>query len=394
MNERKNNGDSNSVAKPSTESDQAQSELGTPENADVVAQALVQLFREPFHLDDHDVRVSCSIGQAIFPDHSDNQVTLMRIANEALYGPKQTRNAFHSNSSNTARSTMSGPLVFDAVRRAIDHSHLEVYYQPQADLRTGRLCGLEALVRWCDPSQGLQPTLELIGLAEDSGLIADITDYVCRAALSRFKEWRQRGLASGISLAINVSGSEVRANGIAPMLRRRAAEAGVPLSALEIEITERALMRRDTTATEVLSELRREGVRVSLDDFGTGYSSLARLQRLPVDVLKIDRTFVNRIGCSSKESAVARAVIAIAHSLELTVVAEGVESRDQYNFLCDHDCDLYQGYLLSPALSAEKMSRYLERAQSGPLAPSLSSPKGQSTQAAKGTFEQGIIPTR
>ena len=168
-------------------------------------------------------------------------------------------------------------------------SRLKGQYQPQAELRTGRLTGLEALVRWHDPARGQLPTSELIRLAEDTGLIAEITDYVCREAFSQFKAWQDRGLSAGMTLGINISGAEVRDNALVPLLRQRAAEAGVSLSALEIEITESALMQSDATATDVLSELRDDGVRVSVDGFGTGYSSLARLQLLPVDVLKIDQ---------------------------------------------------------------------------------------------------------
>ena len=325
------------------------SELGTPEDADVVAQKLVDRLGDPFYLDGREVSVSCSIGAAVYPDHGDDPASLLRTADDALYRAKQTRNAFRRYSADMSRSVPStGSNVFDTVRRAINLSHLEVHYQPQADFRTGRVCALEALVRWRDPARGSLPTLELIRLAEDTGLIGELTDYVCQRALAQLEEWRQKGLAQGVCLTLNVSGIEVRTSAFPSMIRKRTAEAGVPLSALELEIGESALMQSDAAAIDVLSELHRDGVRVSVDDFGTGYSSLARLQRLPIDVVKIDRTFVHRIGRNPKESAMAQAVIVIAHSLDLTVVAEGVETPEQYAFLRANGCDLYQGHLLSP----------------------------------------------
>ncbi len=235
----------------------------------------------------------------------------------------------------------------------------KVYYQPQADVRTGALSGLEALVRWNDPSRGYVSTNELIQLAEDAGVISEITNFVCGTAMKQFRSWQQARLAHGMRLAINISGIEVRDGVLPAMLRQHVRDAGLSMSMLELELTESGLMFSDVVATQLLSDLREDGVRVSVDDFGTGYSSLSRLQRLPVDVLKIDKAFVEDIGAGAKQGALVRAIVIMAHSLDLTVVAEGVETEVQRAFLERHGCDLYQGHLLSPPLPPAQMEQYL-----------------------------------
>ena len=259
-----------------------------------------------------------------------------------------------------ARPAATAPLVFSTVRSAIDLGELEVFYQPQADLRSGALHALEALVRWNDPHRGFIPTNELIQLAEDAGLISEITHFVCGTAMKQFRIWQQSRLGRGLRLAINISGVEVRDGVLPSMLRDHVRNAGLSMSMIEVELTESGLMFSDAVATQLLSDLRAEGVRVSVDDFGTGYSSLGRLQRLPVDVLKIDKAFVEDIGTGAKPGALVRAIVMMAHSLDLTVVAEGVENEVQRAFLERHGCDLYQGHLLSPPLPASEMAQYLK----------------------------------
>jgi diguanylate cyclase (GGDEF)-like protein len=334
-------------------------ELSSFEHAELVAQKLLDVMRQPFVLDGHEVHISCSIGAVEFPDHSDNQPTLLRMADDALSSAKRFRNTMRRYTEDMARPSATTPLVFSTVRRAIDFGELEVYYQPQADLRTGTLSGLEALVRWNDTTRDFVSTNELIQLAEDAGLITEITHFVCGTAMKEFRSWQQSRLAHGLRLAINISGIEVRDGVLPAMLRDHVREAGLSMSMLELELTESGLMFSDIVATQLLSDLREEGVRVSVDDFGTGYSSLGRLQRLPVDVLKIDKAFVDDIGTGAKQGALVRAIVMMAHSLDLTVVAEGVETEVQRAFLERHGCDLYQGHLLSPPLPAAKMEQYL-----------------------------------
>jgi diguanylate cyclase (GGDEF)-like protein len=338
-------------------------ELGTVDHADLVARKLNELVAQPFQVDGHTVDISCSIGLAAFPDHSDDQTVLLRMADDALYAAKRSRNTMRRYTAEMARPPAQGPLLFSLVRRAIELRQLEVFYQPQANLDTGALCGLEALVRWQDPIRGTMPTSELIQVAEDAGLVTEITRFVCGDAMRQFREWHEAGLADGLRLSINISGSEVRDGLLAPLLRAYARESGLPLSAIELELTESGLMHSDADAMHLLSELREEGVQVSVDDFGTGYSSLGRLQRLPVDVLKIDRSFIEEIGKGAKQGALVRAIIAMAHSLELTVVAEGVETTAQHAFLAQHGCDRFQGHLLAQPMPAGDMAQYLLEAR-------------------------------
>jgi diguanylate cyclase (GGDEF)-like protein len=335
-------------------------EMPSFEQAELVAKKLLDIVRVPFSLDGHEVHLSCSIGAVLFPDHSDNHDVLLRMADDALYTAKRLRNSMRRYSADMARPAATSPLVFTALRRAIDLGELEVHYQPQAHLRSGALYGLEALVRWNDPTRGFVPTNELIQLAEDAGLISEITEFVCGTAMKQFGAWRQSRIGRELRLAINISGLEVRDGALPTMLRDHAREAGVPLSTIELELTESGLMFSDAVATELLSGLRQDGVRVSVDDFGTGYSSLGRLQRLPVDVLKIDKAFVEDIDSGAKQGALVRAIVMMAHSLDLIVVAEGVETEAQRSYLERHSCDLYQGHLLSPPLPASEMERYLE----------------------------------
>ena len=334
-------------------------ELTSFERAELVAQKLLEVVRQPFILDGHAVHISCSIGAVAYPDHSDNQHTLLRMADDALSAAKRLRNTMRRYTDDMARPSATTPLVFSTVRRAIDLDELEVYYQPQADLRTGALSGLEALVRWNDPSREAVSTNELIQLAEDAGVISEITNFVCGTAMKQFRSWHHARLAHGMRLAINISGVEVRDGVLPAMLRQHVRDAGLSMSMLELELTESGLMFSDVVATQLLSDLREDGVRVSVDDFGTGYSSLGRLQRLPVDVLKIDKAFVEDVGAGAKQGALVRAIVMMAHSLDLTVVAEGVETEVQRAFLERHGCDLYQGHLLSPPLPPAQMELYL-----------------------------------
>jgi diguanylate cyclase (GGDEF)-like protein len=335
-------------------------EMSSFEHAEFVAQKMLDMVRQPFMLDGHEVHASCSIGTVVYPDHADSQDVLLRMADDALSAAKRTRNTMRRYTDDMARPAATAPLVFSTVRSAIDLGELEVFYQPQADLRSGALHALEALVRWNDPHRGFIPTNELIQLAEDAGLISEITHFVCGTAMKQFRIWQQSRLGHGLRLAINISGVEVRDGVLPSMLRDHVRTAGLSMSMIEVELTESGLMFSDAVATQLLSDLRAEGVRVSVDDFGTGYSSLGRLQRLPVDVLKIDKAFVEDIGTGVKQGALVRAIVMMAHSLDLTVVAEGVENEVQRAFLERHGCDLYQGHLLSPPLPASEMAQYLK----------------------------------
>jgi diguanylate cyclase (GGDEF)-like protein len=334
-------------------------ELHSADESDVVARKLLAAIREPHEIEHHRVNTSCSIGIAVFPSDGATQTSLLRAADAATYHAKRFRNTFHRYSPGLQHPQSSTLPAYESVRRALDDGHLSVAFQPQIVASTGALIGLEVLARWNDPVRGAMPASELIRLAEDGGLIGAVTDFVLNAALRQMIDWRLAGLATDISLAVNISGTELH-DGTMDMLQRHLAATGFPPSSLEVEITESTAMHAGTATTEVLNQLTSLGVCLSIDDFGTGYSSLTRLRHLPVSGLKIDRTFVDDIE-HRDAGALARAIIVLAHSLGLVVTGEGVETEEQRAFLTQHGCDRIQGYVHSRPLDTEAMTAYLRQ---------------------------------
>jgi diguanylate cyclase (GGDEF)-like protein len=325
-----------------------------------VAAKIQTAMAAPFTLEDQDVHVSCSIGVAVHPDDASGRQALLRAADAAVYHAKQLRNTWQRYSSEMARPFPQGIWTFSALRRAIDSNELEVFYQPQIALDTNRVAGLEALVRWRHPTQGVLPASDLIALAEDTGLIVSLGEEVLRAATRQMRAWDERfgTWARTLTLAVNISGVQIREGGLVPTLRRILDETGFDPARLELEITESTAMRSASSSSSVLQQLKGMGVRLAVDDFGTGYSSLSQLERMPVDTLKIDRTFLTR-AVPGATGALATAVILIGRSLKLRVAAEGVELPEQLEFLRFHGCDLAQGYLFSAPLPADEVTQYL-----------------------------------
>jgi EAL domain-containing protein (putative c-di-GMP-specific phosphodiesterase class I) len=335
--------------------------LNAADETDLVARKLLTALREPHALEEHRVNASCSIGIAVYPADGSSQTALLRAADAAAYHAKKFRNTYHRYSSDLQHPPSSTFPAFESVRRALEHGHLSVAYQPQILSASGALCGIEALVRWDDPERGSLPASELIRLAEDGGLIGAVTDFVLRTSLAQMTAWSRDGLAPGLALAVNVSSAELHDGTLLTMLDRRLRETGFPAASLEVEITESAAMHAGTTTTAVLNGLTSLGISLSIDDFGTGYSSLTRLRLLPVNALKIDRTFVDDIE-HRDGGALAQAIILMAHSLGLVVTGEGVETAAQRAFLADHGCDRMQGYHISRPLTADDMTTFLRRA--------------------------------
>ena len=334
--------------------------VGSDEDAEAIAIQLLEVLRRPHTLEHHEVDISGSMGIAMYPTDALNHGALMRAADTATYHAKRFRNTHQRYSSGIAQGYAVRSPSFGPVRRALEEGQLSVHYQPQIDARTGLIDGVEALVRWHDGEHGLQSTPELIRLAEDAGLISEVTSFVLAEAMGQVLSWERQGLARNLTLAVNVSSVEVREGLLVPMLEKHLAATHFPPTALELEITESTAMLHGAAARALLTGLTARGVRLSIDDFGTGYSSFSRLRRLPVHALKIDRSFVEDIGNESS-AALARAIILMAHSLGLSVTAEGVETPEQWAFLRAHQCDRMQGYLLSRPLDAAGMVEYLRR---------------------------------
>ena len=297
----------------------------------------------------------------IFPEDGDSVETLLRHADAAMYRAKdagRNRFAFFSEKLN-AESRRKIGLERD-LRRAFANGELEVYYQPQFDIRTGVISGAEALLRWQHPDEGAISPDEFIPLAEESGLIGEIGAWVIRKACEDLCEIVDRGLHPG-PVSINVSALQLRETGFRRAVMNPIRAFGIHPGYIQLEVTETAVAQNRDTAIALLEALRSEGVRVAIDDFGTGYSSLSYLQQMPFDVIKIDKSFVDKIGCNETSDNICRTVIRMAEELGKKSIAEGVETREQVDFLRKHGCDFIQGFFYSRALSADRFLEFVEQ---------------------------------
>jgi diguanylate cyclase (GGDEF)-like protein len=297
-----------------------------------------------------------SIGIAVFPDDGADVTTVLKHADTAMYQAKA--GAIGSAAMYTA--AMSARLrdwldLEGRLRRAVQDDLLYLHYQPKFSLRDNRLVGVEALLRWCDTEHGEIPPTRFIEIAEDSGLIIDLGSWVVRAACRQLREWQNRGLS--LPVAINVSGKELLHGDPARVVEEEAAAAGIPVSLIEIEITESLLVKDSAKVRGALERLRRLGCRIALDDFGTGYSSLAYITRFPPDRIKIDKAFVDNLDRSASDAAIANAILSLGESLNVTITAEGIERRGQLEWLRRRGCHEVQGFLLSMPLSARDLEQ-------------------------------------
>lgn len=323
-----------------------------------LAQHLVNLFYEPFTLQQVEYFVTASIGITIFPDHSYDADTLMKYADAAMYQAKEEGKNTYRIYDETLNADMQQKMyIKNSLRRALDHQEFEVYYQPQIEIATGRINGLEALLRWSHPKIGPISPAVFIPIAEESGLMIPIGEWVLRTACAQNKAWQDAGLPP-VTIAVNLSARQFAPRyGLAAQVKAILAETGLDPAYLELEITENMAMHDNNAA--VLQELRGDNVRISIDDFGTHYSSLSYLKRLPVDKIKIDRSFVNGIGNEPKDEAIILAMLLMAKHMELTIIAEGVETTEQFDFLQRNECHEIQGYRYYPPRPAEVVKHIL-----------------------------------
>ncbi len=325
-----------------------------------VAETVIDSLSQPFTLyQTHKVYIGASIGIAIHPDHGEDIEALMDNADTALYHAKNQGRGCFAYFSETLTQTARERLALESkLRSAIEKQELRVYFQPQIEASTGRLIGAEALVRWFEPVQGCIMPSEFIAIAEETGLIISIGEWVLRETCRLGRQWLDQGLPA-IKLAVNISPHQFRRCDINDLVTSILEETGFPVECLELELTESALMDNQEHALSILNRLHQQGVHLAIDDFGTGYSSLACLKYFPLDVLKIDKKFINDIPDSESDRAIAAAIISMAHHLGFKVLAEGVETAEQLAFLQVHGCDKYQGYLYSKALSADDFKKLL-----------------------------------
>ncbi len=337
-------------------------ELQSPEDAARVAVKLLHDLSQPWLLaGQYEVTLGVSIGISVYPQHADSTLSMLQGADAALYKAKAAGRNTYTFFSDEFTQTARDRLQMEAnLRKALRLDQLKVFYQPQIEIYSGRIIGAEALVRWFDPEQGMIPPVRFIPVAEACGLINDIGRFVLQETCRQGQQWLQQGLPK-ITLAVNVSPIQFKRFDMHRLVTDTLAETGFPPHSLELELTESALMDNEEAVIATLNQLRDLGIRLAIDDFGTGYSSLAYLKRFPMDVLKIDKKFIDDIPDSRDDMEIATAIIGIAHTLGFKVLAEGVETATQLEFLRQKNCDHYQGYYCSPPVPADKFELLLQQ---------------------------------
>ncbi len=333
-------------------------DMGDPRDAIFVAQKILDSFAPPFFVGGRELFVGPSFGITIFPVDSNDLDGLVKNADSAMYHAKaQGRNNFQFYSVELTARVQSRLDMETSLRRALERREFLLHYQPKFSLETGEMTGVEALIRWQHPELGMVPPHDFIGIAEENGLILPIGEWVLRAACQEVKRWHDEGLAQ-VKLAVNLSTRQFRQNRLKETLAGVLAETGFDPRFLEFEITESG-MESSAEVSEVLGELKAMGISISLDDFGTGYSSLSYLKRFPIDALKIDRSFVRDIPEDLDDAAIVRAIIAMSRSLRMKVIAEGVETEEQQQFLRAEGCDEIQGFLPGRPVPPEELLQRL-----------------------------------
>jgi diguanylate cyclase (GGDEF)-like protein len=333
--------------------------ISSSQDAAHVARRILKALDEPFDLAGQEVVIDASIGISIYPDDSRDPGTLLMHADTAMYHAKsQGRDNFQFFHPELNARAMDRLSLEADLRKALSTEQLTLHFQPQVSLATGEVVGVEALLRWYHPQRGLVPTDELIALAEETGLIVPIGSWVLRSGCATVRAWIDQGMGE-LPVAINVSSRQLRQDGFVEEVRGALADHGLPARLLELEITESTAMAEPEATVEILLQLKDMGVEVAIDDFGTGYSSLSYLKRFPIGCVKIDRSFVRDVVHSPEDAGIVDAIVAMARQLRFKVVAEGVETEEQADFLQRHGCDQIQGYLVSRPQPAEQLAEWL-----------------------------------
>ena len=325
---------------------------GNGEPGAAILQRIQDAVAQPLQLGEYEFFLSCCMGVAVYPDDGVDADTLIKHADIAMYRAKeQGRGHWQFYASSMNAGTLERLELESELRHALERGQFHLEYQPQLDLASGAVVGMEALLRWQHPQLGRVPPASFIGLAEEMGLIIPIGDWVLRTACAQARAWQLAGHGP-LRLAVNLSARQFKQKNLLHAVAQVLADTGLDAAHLELELTESMVMHDVEQATTIMAKLKALGVQLSIDDFGTGYSSLAYLRHFPIDVLKIDKTFVSDITHSIDDAAIVRAIISLAHSLRLKVIAEGVETEQQLAFLRQHGCDQMQGYLFSRPLAA------------------------------------------
>ncbi|MEO5359023.1 MAG: EAL domain-containing protein [Nitrospirota bacterium] len=327
--------------------------------ASLVAEKILDAFSAPFYLDMHECFVTMSVGISIYPGDGDDIDTLLRNSDIAMYQAKgKGGNTYQFYNPDMNSRALRRLQLENNLRKALEKNEFRLQYQPKIDLNTWSVSGVEALIRWQNPQLGMISPAEFIPLAEETGVIISIGEWVLRTACTQAKHWHDIG-CNGILMSVNLSARQFKSKNLLSSIENILQETGLPPGSLELELTETVVMDDAEATIKILREIKNMGIHIAIDDFGMGYSSLSYLKRFPIDCLKIDRSFVNDITTDTDDAAIATAIIAMSHSLKLKVIAEGVETNGQLDFLCALGCDEAQGYLFSRPLSVEDIEVYI-----------------------------------
>lgn len=328
-----------------------------------VAEEILQVVKQPWVIENSELHLSASIGISLYPNHAQSPQQLLQNADAALYRAKaQGRNNYAYYSKELTEHARQRIELETQLKQAMQNDELKLFYQPQTCLISGEIIGAEALLRWQSPKRGMIPPSEFIPLAEQTGLIRELGKWVLHEACRQGSSWLNSG-HNIKRLAVNVSAQQFQFDDIVTLVQQTLNQTGFPPDLLELEITEDTLIEIDTSTQPLLKKLQNIGIHLAIDDFGTGYSSFAYLKRFSADILKIDKSFVDDIETDKDGRAIIKAIISMAHSLELKVIAEGVENEHQRTFLAEQDCDFYQGYLTSQALPADEYIEFIKHHQ-------------------------------
>jgi len=325
-----------------------------------IAENLLGEFREPFSIDERELMITTSVGIAVYPDDGEDASELLRNADSAMYHSKDLGRNTYSYFTDAMNQQVSRRLALEAqIHGALERNEFSVFYQSKINMLTGKIMGAEALLRWSNPALGNISPIEFIPIAEQTGLIVPIGQYVLTEALEKTVQW-QKSYNPDFKIAVNVSPRQFREPGLVPFIDSAINNSGIQGQYLELEITEGVLMSGHSYIDEALAAINDLDISIAMDDFGTGYSSLSYLRSYPFDVLKIDRSFINDITIDLADRELTNAAIAMAHGLNLKVVAEGVETEEQLTLLKKLNCDYGQGYLFSKPVSAEDFTDLLK----------------------------------
>jgi EAL domain-containing protein (putative c-di-GMP-specific phosphodiesterase class I) len=327
---------------------------------ETVAKKILSTLFKPVTLIGQECRITGSIGICLYPEHAEDEQSLMKNADAAMYLAKESgKNQFAYFSENIQSQSLERMVLETSLRHSLEHKQLFLHYQAKLDLKTKQITGVEALLRWQHPELGVVAPSRFIPLAEETALIVPIGRWVLETACAQNVLWQKRGMPK-LCMAVNLSARQFEEASLVDDIKHALSKSGMAAELLELELTESMVVQKPEHAVRVLHELKALGVRIAIDDFGTGYSSLAQLKNFPIDILKVDRSFIRDLPTNQDDQSMTKAIIAMGKSLGMTVVAEGVETEEQQTFLSDNACDETQGFYFSKPVSPEGIEGLLQ----------------------------------